>query len=88
MMDSPGVHAKAQGASIVQVETLGKGGALILWASAFVSALALGLAIFALIIAKDAEREGRLAQYETTLLRGSFNAAGLSTEDPLTHEEQ
>lgn len=89
MMDSPSaVQARAHGASVVQVETLGKGGAIILWLSAFLSSMARALALFSMLIAKDAEREARLAQYETTLMRASFNASGLSTEDPITHEEQ
>jgi hypothetical protein len=89
MIDSPGsVRSHAEGASIVQVETLGKGGAIILWASAFLSALAIAMAIFAMIVSNNASEEARLMQYEFTIMRPRLNALGVTTEDPITHEEQ
>ncbi len=96
MMDSPGaVQAEVSGASIVQVGVDGKTMLILVLLPILFAVFALAASIFAWQMsdraydkADIAERESRLAQYELTLMRASFNAAGLSTEDPLTHEEQ
>lgn len=92
------VETHAQGASIVQIETVGK--SLMILVIAILS-IALIAAIAALVLAVGAnseadraydkadmaERESRLAQYELTLIRPALRELGIGTEDPETHEE-
>ena len=100
MIDSPGaVRSHAEGASIVQVETVGKSlmilvivmlslAMLAAVAALLIASFAYGTAVRSEQLADRAERESRLAQYELTLIRPALRELGVSTEDPETHEEQ
>lgn len=84
--------------SVNQYDTTGKGFMALLVVMASVTlvvsivALVFGLIGYgssqdALRLSETAEREGRLAQYELTLIRPALKALGVDTEDPETHEE-
>jgi hypothetical protein len=43
--------------------------------------LAIGLAILAVVLSQQSEREARLAQYDLQILRAKVEAAGIKTDD-------
>jgi hypothetical protein len=80
IQDSPGIHSYAHGASIVQVETLGKNGIVLLWVNCVITALA----IVGLFVAYDAYRHLRnhvnVLQYDLADLRAKTGHAHENTE--------
>jgi hypothetical protein len=48
---------------------------------ALLSGLAVGLAVLAVILGQQSEREARLAQYDFQILRAKVEAAGIKTDD-------
>lgn len=72
-----GVHATARGASVVQVETLGRHGVLLLFLCAFVSAFsAVGL-LFVLFELKTVSAQYEVLQYDQQALKAQLVAKGL-----------
>jgi hypothetical protein len=45
------------------------------------SMLAIGLAVLAMVLSQQSEREARLAQYDLQILRAKVEAAGIRTDD-------
>jgi hypothetical protein len=78
--DSGSIHSSAQGASIIQVETLGKHGLLLLWINCVITAIA----IVGLFVAYDAYRHLRnhvnVLQYDLADLRAKTGNAHENTE--------
>jgi len=76
--DSPGsIEARAQGASLIQVETLGRHGVFLLWFSALVSGIAIvGLAI-AVIAFNRMSAHVNVLQYDLAQMKAQLEAQGL-----------
>lgn len=78
MIDSPGVHSRAEGASLIQVELgLGKNAVVLLWVSAVVSAAAVVALIFTMFEIKTMSAKYEVLQYDHQALKAQLVAKGL-----------
>jgi hypothetical protein len=76
--DSPGsIDARAGGASVVQVETLGRYGLLMLFLCAFIAALASVGFIFVLFELKTVSAQYEVLQYDQQALKAQLIAKGV-----------
>ena len=79
---SPGaIDAHAGGASVVQVETLGRGGVVLLWLTTYLSAVAIVLAVMAWYHASLSERETRIFNDNVLRMEARLEAAGIVKPD-------
>jgi hypothetical protein len=77
--DSGSIHSTAQGASVIQVETLGRYGLLLLFLCAFIAALAAVGFIFTLFELKTVSAQYEVLQYDQQALKAQLVAKGLYT---------
>jgi hypothetical protein len=77
IQDSPGIHSSAQGASIIQVETLGRYGLLLLFLCAFIGALSSVGFIFTLFELKTVSAQYEVLQYDQQALKAQLVAKGI-----------
>lgn len=76
--DSPGsIDARAAGASVVQVETLGRYGLLLLFFCAFIAALSSVGFIFTLFELKTVNARYAVLQYDQQALKAQLVAKGI-----------
>ena len=72
-----GIQSSAQGASIIQVETLGKHGLLLLFMCSFIAALAGVGFIFTLFELKSVSAQYEVLQYDQQALKAQLVAKGI-----------
>lgn len=84
MIDSPGIHSHARGASLIQVELgLGRNAAILLWLSSLVSGIAVVGLVVAILAYQSMSAHVNVLQYDLAQLKSQLIERGLY--EPTAH---